>query len=145
MLHPKRTTRVAAQWFALYPLGNEDAAESATKKLKLRYYGKDRIESLLPKYRRRFAAVSSMCIDEPRHWSVTMGVVGPPHRGQFFGVPDEERDSKWWMGLNFQLSRIEDKGLVEEEASPMPTVEGVIKEGKSEYQRLIQDGLGSIF
>jgi hypothetical protein len=142
-LDPKRTSRISTQWFALYPLGNIDAAKSADRKLRLRYYDKERLRALVPDaYPNQFGAVNSLCVDGDKQWSAIIGLVGPPHKNQFFGVPDKERDERWWMGLNFSLTRFNEKGLVE--GSPMEAMTALIDEGCKEYERLSTNGLGSV-
>lgn|GEM_PF-4418863 len=137
VLQPKRITRVIADWFPLYPLSNRDAAEAASKRLRVRYYNKDRFDELMPDYETKLGALSSMCLDGDKRWSIVLGVVGPPHKNQFFGVPDEQRDENWWMGLNFHITRFDEGGLVPEGETVMPVVEQILEEGVSEYERLI--------
>lgn len=141
VLEPKKITRVRAHWFALYPVGNEDAARSRSQKIRLHYYDKDKLEIIQPDYRSRLAAIDTLCVDDDKKWSVIIGAVGPPHRNVYFGVPDPERDRKWWMGLNFNLARENEDGLTEDGAALCSVVEELIEEGAKEYERLINVGL----
>jgi hypothetical protein len=144
VLDPKKTNRIAAQWFVLHHLGNADAAASANQKLRLRYYNKEKLDAFWPDYGQRFAAVDGMCIDGNRHWSAIMGIVGPHHKNHFFGVPDEERDRQWWMGINFNLSRIGDEDDCLVSGSPMALVDELFAEGDKEYERLVNGFLASV-
>lgn len=141
VLKPKRITRLHTQRFALYPLSNIDAAEAATRRLKVRYY-KDELANLQPDGYRNFSAVSGISIRDDRYLSIEMGVVGPPHKNNFFGVPDDERDSKWWMGLKINLNRTADDGI---EGNAAEALKSLIAEGADEYDRLVHQALGSIF
>lgn len=141
VLEPKKITRVRAHWFALYPIGNEDAARSKSQKIRLHYYDKDKLDAIQPDYGSRHAAIDTLCIDGDKKWSVVIGAVGPPHRNVYFGVPDRERDRKWWMGLNFNLARENDDGLAEDGVALSGTIKELIDEGATEYMRLIDVGL----
>lgn len=145
VLGPRKTTRMAVQWFPLYPLGSFQTAQTANSKLRHGYYDdKGRFGTLLPDYPRKLAAVESMCLEGDKQWSCVMGLVGPPHKNMYFGVPDEERDSRWWMGLNFNLVRFDDENGLAVDESPMPLVEELLEEGESEYRRLVEQGLAGV-
>jgi hypothetical protein len=143
VLSPRRTTKVRLSWFALYPFATQQSAESADARLKARYFDESNLEPLLPDgYSSHFAAVNSFCMDQGRQWSLEMGLVGPPHKGNFFAVPVAERDTKWWMGLKFTLiRRDEEEGLG---PAPADILDALIAEGSSEYDRLILQGFGSV-
>jgi hypothetical protein len=138
-LDPKKTTRIAVQWFALKHVGNLDAARSANRKLRLHYYDKSRFDALVPDYQDQFAAVNSLSIEGDKQFHLTMGLVGPPHKNTMFGVADAERDSQWWMGLNVTLLRFNEDGLTG--GSPLKAIDDLTQEGKEEYKRLLAEGL----
>lgn len=143
VLSPKRTTKFRLSWFALYPFPNQQAAERADVRLKDRYFNETNLEPLLPEgYDSHFAAVNSFCVEQDRQWSLEMGLVGPPHQGNFFAVPLAERDTQWWMGLKFTLiRRDEEEGLG---PTPADALDQLIAEGSSEYERLVLQGFGSV-
>lgn len=142
VLRPKVVTRMTSHWFALYPLSNQDAAEAATRRLKLHYYSKEQIGLLEPEgYTSKFAAVSGLSMKNDKHLSVDMGVVGPPHRGTLFGLADDDRDSRWWMGLKISLVRQNPDGI----NPALEAIGDLITEGSKEYERLVMQGFGSIF
>ncbi|HEY1848604.1 MAG TPA: hypothetical protein VGG37_05335 [Opitutaceae bacterium] len=141
VLKPKRVTRLVAHWFALYPLSNKDAALAANRRLKVHYF-RDGVDALQPQdYEANFSAVSGGSTRGDLMWSYEFGIVGPQHKGAFFGVADDDRDSRWWMGLKFNLNRSNDDGIDE----PSTAIEALLQEGAGEYERLVQAAMSSIF
>ena len=142
VLGPKRTTRATANWFGLYPLSNIDAARAATNRLVTRYYSKDHLKLIQPKdFEDNFVAVNGLSLRGDLQLSYDLGVIGPPHKGTFFGVPDEDRDSKWWMGVKITLTRDDDDGI----GDPVDAVKQVIQEGSKSYENFLMHGLASVF
>ena len=140
---PRVITKVSIQYFALYPLSNIAAAESATQKLRRHYYNEDKIDGLLPQgFDHNFVALDGLCLDHEREWHLVVGAVGPPHKGRFFGVADPQRDENWWMGLNFHLVRKNDEGLGD--GDPMSVIENAMNDASAEYDRLVMQALGSV-
>jgi hypothetical protein len=141
VLKPKRTTRIAGHWFALYPLTNVDAAEAATRRLKVHYL-KDEVGNLQPEgYENNFVALTGASLRGDRLRSFDLGAVGPPHKGSFFAIPDKGRDESWWMGLKFNLNRTNEDGIDE----PAAAIEELLADGDKEFDELVQTSMTAIF
>ncbi len=139
VLNPKRTTRITCGWFALYPVRNP---ERASKRLRDRYYQAENVSRLNPpdRFPNYHSAVDSFMFHDGRSLSVIVGVVGPPHKGQFFSREDEERDKSWSMGVRITAVRDNERG-VEELVS---AIDEMMKESKADLYRVALSALPSV-
>jgi hypothetical protein len=70
--------------------------------------------------------------------SLIAGAVGPPHRAAgHFTWEDEERQSRWWLGLNVNLGMLREDGLDE----PVDTLVGYVETAFSEIEPLASNVL----
>jgi hypothetical protein len=111
---PKRVVQITVDVFALYPV---DDAVTTSQRLRAAYYSDGKLKSLLPDdlHERRddfHAAIDFIVpLDENQSSvSVVVGTVGPMHKGTFFNIADEERDSAWWLGIRYERKRVDPEG-----------------------------------
>lgn len=138
VLQPKRVIRLAVQWFALYPVSNPNLA---SKRLRERYYASGGASKLKPeRYSSFHSAVETFIVEDPERWTLVMGVVGPPHDGQFFTAKDEDRDSQWWMGIRIQLVHDAPDGIDQ----PMDVLSDMIAKTHSDLDRVVVSALPTV-
>jgi hypothetical protein len=141
VLRPKRVTRVNTQLFALYP--TDDPVQSS-RRLRSHFYRREALESTLPRRARdqrdKFhSAMDWYATGADPPTSLVAGTLGPPHRGQFFAWPDEERDGRWWMGFNFGLIiRNEDTGIPQPVRKLKKMVDTAFKEIEEVAQAVLE-------
>jgi hypothetical protein len=109
VLSPRRVIGTQVQWFLLHPIDN---AERSSRLLRDRYYNATNSARLKPsRYGSYHSAVENVVTQGPEMYTVVLGVVGPPHKGQFFSSDDPERDARWWMGLRIAFSFKDEDGI----------------------------------
>lgn len=111
-LSPRRTVQLRVALFGLYPIRNPD---QATDRLRSRFYVPDQVRLVVPeRFRDNYhCALDLAAWDERGLWSGIVGVVGPPHKGVYFGAPDSARDESWWVGFNLTSVQENEDGIVE--------------------------------
>jgi hypothetical protein len=112
---------------------------AATRRLISRYYNADAL-SAFAESDRFFAAVDVIAADEQPQRSAIMGVVGPPHRGAYFTFPDDDRDSRWWMGLRLHYGAHDEDGIPDPLATLRTSLDGLY----GDVSRLARSGLAAI-
>jgi len=97
-LKPKRTISTVSQIFGLYPITNE---MRTTEKLRDRFFAPGELDKAVPaRYRDDYLCSLNLAhFGKNGTFACIVGVVGPPHMGQFFQVPDPTRDERWWLGF----------------------------------------------
>jgi hypothetical protein len=132
VLKPRRTVALSASWFQLYPAGNP---ERASRKLRDAYYGGHdaQLSRLKPaRFSSYHSAVEMLMVQGPIAGSVIIGVVGPPHRGQFFANDISDRDSRWWVGVRYNLRHNSDDGIED----PVAAIENLIDESARDLDQI---------
>lgn len=118
VLNPRRTVRLAVQLFGLYPVDNP---VQASRRLRGHFYRNEHLRAVLPErladHQDTFhAAIDWLVAEGDATSSLIAGAVGPPHQGQFFQWPDEERDGQWWLGFNVNLARLDTETGIDDPA-----------------------------
>jgi hypothetical protein len=138
VLKPKRTVAVTVNWFALYPVTNPDQMSA---RIRDRYYREGSMTRLkwdrFPSYH---SAAEMLMYREPEQASLILGVVGPPHAGEYFVAGDPDRDSRWWLGLRFAYGRREQSGVDE----PVDTLKSMVVDSRTELGRLVPETIGAL-
>ena len=135
-LKPQRTIRVVSELLGLYPISDPYAA---TRRLIGRYYNGDELTSLAG--RDRFlAAVDIFAPSEEATTTLVIGAIGPPHRGLFFNIPNEERDRQWWMGIRANYVVYEEEGV----ADPSGVLAKALDSSYSEVSRAVRTAFPAI-
>lgn len=135
-LRPQRTVRYRADVIAIYPIRDPYAP---TRRLVDRYYQRDHLEALTQDDR-YVAAVEFFAIDEQPKRSVTLGALGPPHKGLYFNFENAERDRAWWLGIRVSLVEEDLEGIAE----PATRLHDAIKASYAEISRLARAALPAI-
>lgn len=138
VLEPKRVVRLQVNWFLTYPVRNPDAA---SKRVRDRYYKPSELGTLRPeRYSSYHSAVENFIAEGPDRWTLVVGVVGPPHEGQFFSRPVEGRDDRWWMGVRLTLIRVKDDGF----ENPLDELKEMIAFTDADLDRVITKALPAL-
>jgi hypothetical protein len=127
-LDPVRSVRAAADVIGLYPIRDE---WKATQKIKLRYSQPDALESLagVPNFH---TAAEIFDTDGRRNRTIVMGVLGPPHRGQYFTFERPQRDDRWWLAARVLYSLIDEEGI----ADPLVALDEAVLTVTSDWKRI---------
>jgi hypothetical protein len=136
VLKPQRTVTVRTEVLALYPIRDPYAA---TRHLVSGYYQDDKLTAFTGS-ERYLAAVETFSPDENPQKTLIMGVIGPPHRNQFFTFPDPQRDEHWWMGLRFNYGVVDEDGI----ADPLAGLATELEQVFSDLNRLARSALPSL-
>ncbi len=127
VLDPQRSVAVVAHWFGLYPIANP---ARATQGLRQRYAVPQAVSAFkLDGHSQWLSGVDGMTINGNENLSYVIGAVGPPHRGRPFSWEDEDRDSKWWMGVNVTIEKFNESGLDD----PLHDLEDLLARGAKYY------------
>lgn len=134
VLVPRRTTQLVVGWFLLHPISNP---EKSSRLLRERYYKSEATALLKPeRYSSYHSAVETLIDQGDEAYTIVLGVVGPPHKGQFFAHAGPDRDSRWWMGLRTSYSRRNDDGLEE----PAEQIRDMISQSRIDVIELARIG-----
>jgi hypothetical protein len=127
-LKPLRSVRTTADIIGLYPIKDE---WKATQRIKLRYNQQDALETLAatPRFH---TAPEIFETDGRRHRTIIMGVLGPPHKGQYFAFENRQRDSRWWLAVRLQCTVADEAGLDE----PLGVLEDTVAAVTSDWKRI---------
>jgi hypothetical protein len=128
---PKRVTRISCTWWGLLPV--KDPARTS-EKLRERFYQEKEIEALLPEGRELGDIHNSaefFTDDGRKNCTLVLGVVGPPHKGYYFAIPNEKRDSSWHLGLRYTSNIIDDDDGI---AEPVAALRALLDEAYSDYR-----------
>jgi hypothetical protein len=128
VLKPQRTVSLSAEFFGIYPV--RDPVQ-VSQRLRLRYYQDDPLTELVGA-ERFHAAVEVFASDENPMRTIIVGVVGPPHRGQYFTFDNPRREARWWLGARLIYAEASEDGIAE----PLEKLSRAAEAAQSDWERL---------
>jgi hypothetical protein len=72
--------------------------------------------------------------------SAITGVIGPPHKGQFFLWPNDERDNQWWLGIRLAYVRVSEEGFGE----PLATMDELLRTALGDFSTIARSTFPSV-
>ena len=138
VLTPRRVVQVNVGWFLLHPIEN---AERSSRLLRDRYYNGTNAARLKPeRYGSYHSAVENVVTQGRDMYTIVLGVVGPPHKGQFFTYEDPARDGRWWMGLRTGWWCRDEEGIED----PVDRVREMVSQSRVDVIALARVGFSSV-
>lgn len=135
-LKPLRSVRVTTDMIGLYPIKDE---WKTTQRIKLRYYQSEALEKLAGAATFH-AAPDILDTDGRTHRTIIMGVLGPPHRGQYFTFENRARDTRWWLATRLVYTVLDENGLED----PLDLLGEAIRAVSADWKRVSENVLAEL-